>query len=104
MYPVITVPAFNDNYIWLIRHENHCLVVDPGDAAPVLERLEALGLVLDAILLTHHHHDHVGGVSTLLEHFPTRDCMAPNLTPCRITTVSGWKMAIESTGTASPSR
>ena len=42
MYPVITVPAFNDNYIWLIRHENHCLVVDPGDAAPVLERLEAL--------------------------------------------------------------
>ncbi len=41
MYTVITVPAFSDNYIWLIRHENHCLVVDPGEAAPVLERLAA---------------------------------------------------------------
>ena len=66
MYTVITVPAFTDNYIWLIRHENHCLVVDPGDAGPVLDRLAALDLQLDAILLTHHHQDHVGGVTALL--------------------------------------
>ncbi len=77
MYPVITVPAFNDNYIWLIRHENHCLVVDPGDAAPVLERLEALGLVLDAILLTHHHHDHVGGRQHIARALPPRETVWP---------------------------
>ncbi|HHQ4689469.1 TPA: hydroxyacylglutathione hydrolase [Aeromonas veronii] len=81
MYPVITVPAFNDNYIWLISHENHCLVVDPGETAPVLERLAALGLVLDAILLTHHHHDHVGGVGELLEQFPHARLYGPKLDP-----------------------
>ncbi len=81
MYPVITVPAFNDNYIWLIRHENHCLVVDPGDAEPVLERLAALELQLDAILLTHHHHDHVGGVTALLGHFPHARLYGPKLDP-----------------------
>lgn len=70
MPPVITIPAFNDNYIWLIRHENHCLVVDPGSAEPVLERLAALNLTLDAILITHHHKDHTGGVADLLAAFP----------------------------------
>ena len=50
MYTVITVPAFSDNYIWLIRHENHCLVVDPGEATPVLERLAALDLVGAVVL------------------------------------------------------
>ncbi len=81
MYTVITVPAFSDNYIWLIRHENHCLVVDPGEADPVLERLAALDLVLDAILLTHHHRDHVGGVSELLQHFPHARLYGPKHDP-----------------------
>ncbi|MBV7413469.1 hydroxyacylglutathione hydrolase [Aeromonas sp. sif2433] len=81
MYTVITVPAFSDNYIWLIRHENHCLAVDPGEAAPVLERLEALGLELDAILLTHHHKDHVGGVGELLRHFPRASLYGPKHDP-----------------------
>lgn len=81
MYTVITVPAFNDNYIWLIRHENHCLVVDPGEAAPVLERLEVLGLELDAILLTHHHRDHVGGVLELLQRFPHARLYGPTQDP-----------------------
>ncbi|WP_323888916.1 hydroxyacylglutathione hydrolase [Aeromonas caviae] len=81
MYTVITVPAFSDNYIWLIRHENNCLVVDPGEAAPVLERLAALDLVLDAILLTHHHRDHVGGVSELLQHFPHARLYGPKHDP-----------------------
>lgn len=81
MYSVITIPAFSDNYIWLIRHENRCLVVDPGEAAPVLARLEALGLELDAILLTHHHKDHVGGVLELLGQFPHARLCGPKHDP-----------------------
>jgi hydroxyacylglutathione hydrolase len=61
--------AFRDNYIWLIRPEAddpRTLVVDPGDAAPVIEALERGGLELRGILVTHHHSDHVGGIADLL--------------------------------------
>lgn len=61
--------AFRDNYIWLIRPEAddpRTLVVDPGDAAPVIEALERGGLELRGILVTHHHSDHVGGITDLL--------------------------------------
>ncbi len=81
MYTVITDPAFSDNYSWRIRHEHHSLVVDPGEAPPVLERLETLGLELDAILLTHHHRDHVGGVTDLLHHFPHARLYGPKHDP-----------------------
>jgi hydroxyacylglutathione hydrolase len=63
---VLPIPAFADNYLWLIHDGSHAAVVDPGDAAPVLETLKARGLKLVAILLTHHHADHVGGVPDLL--------------------------------------
>ncbi|KAF3998012.1 hydroxyacylglutathione hydrolase [Glaciimonas immobilis] len=65
---VVAIPAFNDNYIWLIHDGRYAAVVDPGDAAPVIAALKTYGLELSAILLTHHHADHVGGVQTLLEH------------------------------------
>jgi hydroxyacylglutathione hydrolase len=63
---VLAIPAFADNYLWLIHDDTHAAVVDPGDAAPVLETLKSRGLKLVAILLTHHHADHVGGVPQLL--------------------------------------
>lgn len=59
--------AFSDNYIWLIRHGSLAAVVDPGQAAPVLQALQQQKLQLRAILLTHHHNDHVGGVLELVE-------------------------------------
>ncbi len=65
---VLTVPAFNDNYLWLIHDGEHAAVVDPGDASPILAALAEHQLSLVAILLTHHHADHAGGVPTLLKH------------------------------------
>jgi len=67
---VSPVRAFADNYIWLIeapRRPNHVVAVDPGDGAPVVAELTRRGASLAAILLTHHHPDHIGGVSRLLE-------------------------------------
>lgn len=59
------LPAFDDNYLWLLDDGREALVVDPGDAAPVAAALDARGLTLAGILLTHHHGDHVGGVNAL---------------------------------------
>ena len=67
---VLTVPAFKDNYLWLIHDGVHAAAVDPGDSAPVLAALTEHGLTLTAILLTHHHADHIGGVPGLLARFP----------------------------------
>lgn len=66
MLNVLTVPAFQDNYLWLIHDGVHAAAVDPGDSAPILAALKAHRLSLAAILLTHHHADHVGGVEALL--------------------------------------
>ncbi|KAG0163405.1 hypothetical protein DFQ28_006147 [Apophysomyces sp. BC1034] len=63
----IPVSALEDNYIWVISNGGDAAVVDPGDAAPVADFLQRQGLRLTAILLTHHHADHVGGVVELIE-------------------------------------
>lgn len=70
--------AFDDNYIWLLQHNGSACVVDPGDAEPVLERLERDGLALTAILLTHKHADHTGGVRDLLERYPGIPVFGPS--------------------------
>jgi len=62
----VPVPAFEDNYIWLVSDGHDAVVIDPGDAAPVEACLAKRGWHLTAILLTHHHRDHVGGVAGLL--------------------------------------
>lgn len=62
---LLPLPAFADNYIWLVHDGRRALVVDPGDAQPVFDALQRLGLQLDTILVTHHHADHTGGVNAL---------------------------------------
>ena len=61
---LISIPAFQDNYIWVLSENNgRCIIVDPGEAAPVLAAIEENQWQPEAILLTHHHQDHVGGVN-----------------------------------------
>ncbi|MBU0592502.1 MAG: hydroxyacylglutathione hydrolase [Gammaproteobacteria bacterium] len=69
MIDIIPIPAFEDNYIWLIRNQAFAAVVDPGDADPVMEYLLQHGLKLTAILITHHHGDHCGGAEELRQYF-----------------------------------
>ena len=68
MLEIVPVQALADNYIWILRNGAQAAVVDPGDAAPVLAFLAQHQLALTAILLTHHHPDHIGGVDALLAH------------------------------------
>lgn len=62
---LVPLPALSDNYIWLLRSGNHAVVVDPGESAVVERYLDQHDLGLQAILLTHHHGDHVGGAAAL---------------------------------------
>ncbi|MBY4595492.1 hydroxyacylglutathione hydrolase [bacterium BD-1] len=64
---LLSLPAFSDNYLWLLHDGAQALVVDPGDAEPVFAALKQHNLKLSAILVTHHHADHVGGVAALRE-------------------------------------
>jgi len=74
---LLPIPAFSDNYIWLLHDARQALVVDPGDCAPVLAVLRSQGLQLGAILVTHHHGDHVGGVAGLLDALGPVDIWGP---------------------------
>ena len=62
---LIPLPAFSDNYIWMLHDGQKALVVDPGDAQPVIEALQRERLELQGILVTHHHGDHTDGVDAL---------------------------------------
>jgi len=62
--------AFEDNYIWALRDHGQVVVVDPGEATPVLRFLERTGDRLTAILVTHRHGDHIGGIAELVARYP----------------------------------
>lgn len=74
MKNITPLAAFKDNYIWALANADHthAVVVDPGDAKPVIAWLQANHLTLDSILITHHHWDHVNGVATLVDQFQPR--------------------------------
>ena len=75
---IIAVPALADNYIWLLADGERALIVDPGDAGPVLGVLQREALVPTGILLTHHHPDHIGGVAGILARYPNLGVIAPH--------------------------
>ncbi len=79
MLTISPIAAFDDNYIWLLRDSASpvATVVDPGDEEPVLAALERDGLALGAILITHHHYDHVGGVRALVDAWPDVQVFGP---------------------------
>lgn len=84
---LIPIPAFDDNYLWLLHDGRRAIVVDPGDAQPVLRTLQDRQLQLESILVTHHHPDHTGGVDALREATgakvfgPARERIPPPFTP-----------------------
>lgn len=71
MLKIFPIPAFEDNYIWIVHNEQHAIVIDPGDASPVCDYLDEHHLELNAILVTHHHRDHIGGIEDLFELYNT---------------------------------
>ena len=77
MFEIIRIPAFKDNYIWLLRKGASAVVVDPGEAHGVLEVLARERLTLSSILITHHHHDHQDGVAGLLLRYPAAEVFGP---------------------------
>ena len=84
---LIALPAFTDNYVWMLHDDRLAVVVDPGEAAPVAAALDAQGLALAGILVTHHHPDHVGGIDALRPRLqgpvwgPARETMPQPCTP-----------------------
>lgn len=69
MLKVLPIPALRDNYIWVIHDDHAAAVVDPGEAEPIVAWLADRGMTLTAILITHHHGDHVAGVAALVARY-----------------------------------
>jgi hydroxyacylglutathione hydrolase len=93
---LVALPAFSDNYIWMLHDGSQALVVDPGDAAPVIAALDASRLTLSGILVTHHHPDHVGGIAGLRSrlqgqvHGPARETIPAPFEPHGAGDVVAW--------------
>lgn len=72
------IPVFNDNYVWAVDDGSQALVVDPGQAEPVAHWLESRGLSLAAVLISHHHDDHIGGLPALMRRWPGTTVWGPD--------------------------
>lgn len=81
------IAILNDNYVWLIIKEGQAIAIDVGDEVPVLDYLKQHELTLSAIFITHHHHDHIGGVANLKQAYPNATIYAhpSHLTALNIT-------------------
>lgn len=77
---VQAIQAFSDNYIWVIEKDKEAVVVDPGEGPQVIHYLEENNLTLRAILLTHNHDDHIGGVLEIMEQYPDVVVVGPDET------------------------
>jgi hydroxyacylglutathione hydrolase len=100
MYDITAIPALKDNYIWAIHDDHRAAVVDPGEAAPVLAFLDQHGLQLDAILCTHRHNDHIGGIAKLREVYnvPVHGRRHPNNPHITHDLHEGGKLKLEALG------
>ncbi|VAY02228.1 Hydroxyacylglutathione hydrolase [Arsenophonus endosymbiont of Aleurodicus dispersus] len=83
---LIRIPSLVDNYIWLLTYQGNCIIVDPGTFKPVQQFLEQNAINPVAILLTHHHHDHVDGVKELQKYYPELVVYGPLETSSKGTT------------------
>lgn len=81
MFTVTPVRAFDDNYIWVLHQDGRAVAVDPGEAGPLQAFLEANDLLLQAVLITHRHGDHVGGLPALTERWPQLAVYGPSTVP-----------------------
>lgn len=88
MLTMTPIPAFSDNYIWCLAHseDRKALIVDPGQADPVARHLDAENLILDTILVTHHHPDHTGGIAKLAALYPGCRIVGPADSPFKAVT------------------
>lgn len=84
---VEAIKAFSDNYIWVIEEKDEAVVVDPGEAKGVLGYLKRKNLKLKAILLTHNHDDHTGGVFEILENYPETPVYGPEETSAFVNSI-----------------
>ena len=77
MSHVELIPIFDDNYVFMIVEGNEAILVDPGDAVKALDLIQQKNLILKAVLVTHHHHDHIDGLPKIKNKFPNIPIYAP---------------------------